>query len=321
MKESAMKKSIPVLTRLLLPVKDSLQLRSVLPLVELVSRSMSDELEKVDLLHVVGGSFLSTHLGNIDFRAGRVLSSERMQRLRDQHYQETVNPLLFQVQELLEKSGVALQAQVTVQDGDPVKKITGVCERDGYSTLIMSRRKVEADRLFIGTVLNGVINRHFSASFYVVGEEGFPVGTSPAARVMIGIDGSATCLRAVKEAAVLLGRVPEVVEQVSLVHVLDPTCLYDEGGTDCQQMAETGNKYMREAEDLMVKGGVEKTKIVATLLFGKPGETLTEHAGSFGATMCYIGRRDRSKIAEVLLGSVCGDFVQRCRKKTVVLVS
>jgi nucleotide-binding universal stress UspA family protein len=86
-------------------------------------------------------------------------------------------------------------------------------------------------------------------------------------------------------------------------------------------MGETGNKYMREAEDLMVKGGVEKTKIVATLLFGKPGETLTEHAASFGATMCYIGRRDRSKIAEVLLGSVCGDFVQRCRGKTVVLVS
>jgi nucleotide-binding universal stress UspA family protein len=316
-----MKNSFSVLSRLLLPVKDYEQLRSVLPLVELISRAMAGELEKVDLLHVVGGSFLSTHLDNIDFRAGRVLSSDLMQRLRDQHYQEEVKPLLSQVQKLLETSGVALQAKVSVQDGDPVKKITEICERDDYSTLIMSRRKVVEERMFIGSVLNGIMHRHLSASFYVIGEEGFPAGVSPAARVMIGVDGSTTCMRAVQEAAVILGKVPELIEEVSLVHVLDPSSMIDEGGTDCQQMNETGNQYTREAEEILTKGGVGKTKIASSLLFGKPGEALTEHAQSFGATMCYIGRRDRSKIAEVLLGSVCGDFVQRCREKTIVLVS
>ena len=315
-----MKNNIPALTRLLLPIKDYELFKNILPLVELISSSKANAMEQVDLLHVVGGSFMSTHLSNIDFRAERVLSSELIQRLRAKHYQEFVDPLLSQVQELLHNSGVGLQAKVRIEDGDPVKKITAVCENDGYSTLIMSRRKGEKDSFFMGTVLNGLLNRHISASFYLVGENGFPAGVSPAARIMIGIDGSLTCFRAVREAAVILGTVLDVIEEVSLVHVLDPACLYDESGFDCQEMSVAGYKYMQEAEDILVQAGVATSKIVATILFGKPGKILHEHAQTFGATMCYVGRRDRTKIAEVLLGSVSGDFIHRCLDKTIVLV-
>ena len=316
-----MKNRIPALTRLLLPVKDYELLKNILPLVELLSSSMAGKLEKVDLLHVVGGSFLSTHLDNIDFRAGHVLSSDLMQRLRDKHYQEIVNPLLTQIQELLTKSGVTLQAKVSVVDGDPVKKITSICESEEYSTLIMSRSKEDKEGFFAGTVLNGVLGRHLNAGFYIIGQEGFANDISPAARVMIGIDGSPTCFRAVHEAAVLLGRASQFVEEVSLVNVLDPSWLAEGSGQDGQQISETGYRHMQKAEDMLVKEGVEKSKIISTILFGKPGETLTKHAQSFGATMCYIGRRDRSKIAEVLLGSVTTDFIHRCREKTVVLIS
>jgi len=62
--------TIPALSRLLLPVKDFDIFCKTLPLVDLVSRTMSNHLEKLELLHVIGGSFLSTHLNNIDFRAG-----------------------------------------------------------------------------------------------------------------------------------------------------------------------------------------------------------------------------------------------------------
>ena len=147
-----MKKNIPALTRLLLPVKDYELFKNILPLVELLSSTMARELEKVDLLHVVGGSFMSTHLNNIDFRAGRVLSSDLMQRLRDKHFKEFVDPLQAQLQELLQKSGVVLQAKVRIEDGDPVKKIAAICEKEGYSTLIMSRRKGEEESLFAGAL-------------------------------------------------------------------------------------------------------------------------------------------------------------------------
>ncbi len=316
-----MDKNISVLTRLLLPVKDYVLFKNILPLVALISSSIADELEKVDLLHVVGGSFLSTHLNNIDFRAGHVLSSDVMQRLRDKHYRETVDPLLSRIQQLLQKSGVRLKVNVRVEDGDPVKKISAIFVREGYSTLIMSRRKGEGEGVFMGTVLNGVIHRYLRAGFYIVGEEGFFPGISPVARIMIGIDGSSTCLRAAAEAAVLLAENAREVEEVSLVNVTDPSCLHGKNGLDCRQMIETGYDAMQKAEKILVQKGVEKSKIVATVLFGKPGEMLHRHAQACAATMCYVGRRNRSKIAEFVLGSVSSDFVQRCRERTIVLVS
>ena len=316
-----MKNSIPALTRLLLPIQDFDLFKNALPLVELVSGAMGSDLEKVDLLHVVGGSFLSSHLNNIDLRAGHVLSSDLMQRLREQHFQEFVTPLLDQVQELLGKTGIALQAKVRVVDGDPVKKISSICESEEYSTLIMSRGKALEEGFFSGSVVNGVLHRHLGASVYVIGEEGFAPGMSPVNRVMIGIDGSPASERAVREASRVLHSTGSEVEEVSLVNVLDPSCLFDNGGVDYQKESELGYQYMQAAEDILVQSGLEKDKITSTILFGKPGEILVAHARSFRATMCYVGRRDRSQIAEVLLGSVCGDIIHRCTEKTIVLVS
>ena len=168
-----MKKNIPALTRLLLPVKDYELFKNILPLVELLSSTMEETLEKVDLLHVVGGSFMSTHLNNIDFRAGRVLSSDLMQRLRDKHFKEFVDPLQAQLQELLQKSGVVLQAKVRIEDGDPVKKIAAICEKEGYSTLIMSRRKGEEESLFAGQRCHRRLEPASECRFLSGGRRGF----------------------------------------------------------------------------------------------------------------------------------------------------
>jgi nucleotide-binding universal stress UspA family protein len=315
------KTTIPALTRLLLPVKDFDHFCNCLPLVELISRTMEEKLERLDLLHVIGGSFLSTHLNNIDFRAGRVLSSELMQRLRTQHYEEFVAPLLEKVQTVLSEKEGGLQAKVRVEDGDPVKKIISVCEQEKYKTLILARRNKEEQEELAETVLNGLVNQHLDATMYLVAEDGFSSGKHPATRVMVGIDGSAAALGAVREAAIILSRSAQDVEEVLLVNVRDPSCFLGESETDCKQASDKGYRNLQEAEEIMVAEGVDKSKIVTMLLFGRPGETLASHAREFGATMLFIGRRNRMKIAEVLLGSVSGDVIQRCRKTTVVLVS
>lgn len=312
--------TISALRRLLLPVKDFDLFCNTLPLVQLIAETMADELEKVDLLHVMGGSFLSTRLNNIDFRAGHILSSDLLQRLREQHYEEFVSPLLAKVQELLSKSGGGLKAKVRVEDGDPVKKICSMCEQENFSTLIMPRRKREDESVIAGTVLNGVLNRYLDASIYIVGESGFPAGKKPVARIMVGIDGSSAALRAAREAALVVTRASKDVEEVSLVNVRDPSCFFDESGMSCQEASDVGYNNLKEAEELLVKEGVDASKIATMLLFGRPGETLTAYAQSYGATLCYIGRRNRSKIAEVLLGSVSGDIIHRCRKTTLALV-
>src|SRR5690606_21398118 len=116
--------------------------------------------------------------------AGRVLSSELMQRLRKQHYEERVTPMLEQVQELLHKAGKAIQADVRVENGDPIKKIAAMSEQERFSTLLMCRHKRVDDGMFSGNVLSGVLNRTFTATAYVIGENGFAPGVSPAARIV-----------------------------------------------------------------------------------------------------------------------------------------
>jgi nucleotide-binding universal stress UspA family protein len=310
----------PALSRLLLPVNDPHLFGKSIPLIELISRTGGKELEKVELIHVISGSFLTSHLNNIDFRAGHVLSSELMGRLRKKHYEDFVDPTVEKVQDLLKKSGVALRVEVRIEVGDPAKKICTICEDEGYSTLIMARKAGDADSFFGGTVLYGILHRYLRASVYIVGEDGFPENRCPVARVMIGIDGSEACLRAVREAALLLSRAGSDVEAVALVSVMDPVCLIDERSLDCQEATMIGNRHNDEAVKLLVGMGVPESRINAFVLFGNPGEVLTGYAESFGATMCYIGRHDRSKIAEVFFGSVCGEIVHRCRKTAVVLV-
>jgi nucleotide-binding universal stress UspA family protein len=314
-------KTLISFSRLLLPVKDFELFCNTLPLVELVSKTMGRELERLDLLHIIGGSFLSTHLNNIDFRAGHVLSSDLMQRLRKQHHEEFVNPLLAKVQEVLSKSDGGLQARVRVEDGDPAAKIHSICKQEEFSTLIMARSQREEACIIGETVLNGVLNQYFDASVYIIGEDGLPKEKNPVARIMVGIDGSLASLNAAREAALILSRFSEDVEEVSLVNVRDPSCFFDDGGISCKKASDAGYRDLKEAEKIMVDEGVDQSKIVTMLLFGRPGETLTTYAQSFGATICYIGCRDRLKLAEVLLGSVSRDIIRRCRKTTLALVS
>ena len=315
------RKTILPFSRLLLPVKDFELFCTTLPLVELFSRVMTTDIEKLDLLHVIGGSFLSTHLNNIDFRAGQILSSDLIPRLRTQHYDEFVRPLLAKVQQVLAKHGAELQAGVRVEDGDPATKIRLICEKENFSTLIMARRKKDEEGFFSETVLDDVINHYLDASVYIIGEKGFPGNTNPVARVMVGIDGSSTALGAAREAAILLTRAGKDVEKVCLVNVRDPSCFFGDTEKSCKEVSAAGYLHLKEAEAVLIKEGVDESKIKTMLLFGRPGETLTEYAKSFGATICFIGRRDRSKISEVLLGSNSRDLVRRCRRTTVALVS
>ena len=111
------------------------------------------------------------------------------------------------------------------------------------------------------------------------------------------------------------------MERVFLVHVLDQSCYYDEDGITCMEASEFGQKALEEAGNLLIAAGVDHQKITTVIHFGKPGTILAEEAISSDATLIFIGRRDRSRTAQVFLGSVCTDMIQNCRERTIVLTS
>jgi nucleotide-binding universal stress UspA family protein len=87
------------------------------------------------------------------------------------------------------------------------------------------------------------------------------------------------------------------------------------------EASEFGQKALEKAGNLLIDMGVDYRKIATVIHFGKPGTILAEEVLSSDATLIFIGRRDRSRTAQVFLGSVCTDMIQNCRERTIVLTS
>ena len=123
------------------------------------------------------------------------------------------------------------------------------------------------------------------------------------------------------EAGILLKAAGYENEKIYLVHVLDQSCYYDEDGISCMEASEFGQQALEEAGNMLIDLGIDQQKIHTVIHFGKPGTILAEEANSCDATLVFIGRRDRSRTAQVFLGSVCTDMIQNCRERTIVLSS
>jgi nucleotide-binding universal stress UspA family protein len=310
------------LSRLLLPV-DSLQtFQRVAPFAGLLIRTLKAQVQRVDMLHVIAGSFLSDHMNTIDVAAGEVPTPEDMRSLHQHYLDETATPLLLECRSLLAREARGYEPGSIIKDGDPVKTISSVCREGAYSTLIMSRRSLagESTRL-TGSVVSGVLHRHAESTIYLCGDEPIPRNESPFARCLIGVDGSPASKNAVTEAGMILSRVNDEIEQVYLVHVLDQSCYYDEDGVTCIQASLTGQQALEASGTQLIEAGVDPEKVRTVIHFGMPGTVLAEEVVGCDATLIFIGRRDRSRMAQVFLGSVCTDIVQNCRERTLVLSS
>jgi nucleotide-binding universal stress UspA family protein len=308
--------------RLLLPIDSISSFDRVAPLAGQLLRMIGLQSDRVQLLHVVAGSFLHAHMGTIDLAAGEVPTPESMRRLRLRYLENTVRPLLNAGSAALQHAAGGCEPEMIIKDGDPVKVISSLCRAGDYSTLIMTRcsSSGQHDKL-MGSVTAGILHRQLESTIYLVGDRLPPEGVSPFCRCLIGVDDSQASRNSVAEAGMLLARVDEQIERVYLVHVLDQSCYYDEDGVSCIQASLTGQKALEESGALLVDAGVKPEKITPVIHFGKPGTVLVEEAIECDATMIFIGRRDRSRQAQVFLGSVCTDIIQNCREKTLVLSS
>ena len=314
--------SLTPLVNILLPVDTLEAFARVLPLARLLIDTMNISAEQTQLLHVIAGSFLRDHMETIDIASGEVPSARDMKRLRRRHVERVVTPLLYRAGDLLQSNAGDYSSDMMILDGDPVKRIVEVCRDKNYSTLVMSRRnRAEESAKLTGSVVAGVLHRHVESTIYLIGDEPLAEGVSPFARCLLGIDGSSASKNAVREAGMLLSKAGNAVERVFLVHVLDQSCYYDEDGVTCMEAGAFGQKALEEAGNLLIDAGIDHKKIITVIHFGKPGTILAEEAISSGATLIFIGRRDRSRTAQVFLGSVCTDMIHNCRERTIVLTS
>ena len=310
------------LSGILLPVEDIDAFRRAARVTGGLLRAMDQSPQQVDLLHVVTGTFLGELMRGLDLASGETPAAAEMNELRSRHLATAVAPLLETCGELLRLEMGREPSRSIIKDGNPAKIINSVWEDHHYSSLVISRRNLaeQSDKL-IGSIAAGVLHRSIQGTIYLVGDRA-PIDTSSLlSRCLIAVDDSPASMNSVAEAGGILARANDRVEQIFLVHVLDQSCYYDEDGESCMDASLTGQKALEASGNLLVDLGVDRQKIKTVIHFGRPGTILAEEVRDCDATLVFLGRRDRSRMAQAFLGSVCTEIIQNCRDRTLVLAS
>ncbi len=144
-------------------------------------------------------------------------------------------------------------------------------------------------------------------------------------KVLIGVDDTATSLRAVQYAGHVLGEVPEA--RCCLLHVYPspPPDYYRNGATLAQWQAERqerGRKIVAKATAVLQEAGIPASAITTDLRMADTTLSQTilqvQDEGAYGTVV--VGRRGLSKAEEFLFGSISSALVHHCEGCTIWVV-
>lgn len=131
-------------------------------------------------------------------------------------------------------------------------------------------------------------------------------------RILVPVDGSECSLRAVA-LAIYLAR-SSVDSSVHVLGVAAAPIVYGEvavyqGGARAEQDAAAhGNELVRDAKAAVAASGIRH---VVEVLPGEPGAVVARRADELGATLIVMGTHGRSRLGNVVIGSVAMSVVHR----------
>ncbi len=313
-------RSKKMLTSFLLPFDSQESFQGTAALVGSMAKVLGDRMVKGTLLHVMQGSYIANHMGNIDVRVEHVLSSELIRRLRQEHIGKTVQPEMEKAAALLKEAGVSIPVDTVVKDGKPADVIADMVADGDYSTLVMQRRGLsKIEGMFTGSVTSRILHRNLRATVYLTGNSPASLDWNTA-NILIAIDESDHSMAALEEAGTLLGKCAGTRQAVlvSVADVASYASMMKSGRTPEEQSLSLLDKAASRLES----DGVPADRIVKVARYGKDvASVIEEEAKDRGIDTVFMGRRGISTIAEFFIGSVSQKVVDRCHEQTVALVT
>ncbi len=314
-------KQIERLTKFLLPIDRDSTIEATAATAGTMASMLGKRVKNITLLHVMAGRYLKSHMINIDFRVEFVLDSKLIRDLREKYLEGEVKSVLRDVSNRIKESGISAPIEYRVEDGDPVKKIVSVCEEGDFSTIVMGRRALSTlEQIFLGSVSAGVLERSGPASVYLVGHGGVSRAGCPIGRTIIALDGSDRAFNAAKEASILLNASRDLIEQVTLIGVIDLADYSNSLSGGRSPETET-KSFLDETKTMLVEEGITEAKIDVQVQYGYPAEVIAAEAETRDATMIFMGKSGMSGIKGLFMGSVSRDVIHRCSSRTIALVS
>ncbi len=309
------------LTRFLLPIDGKGTFKEACRLAGALASILGNRVSEITLLHVMAGRYLSSHMTNIDVRAGFLLESETFRRLREDFINREITPVMNEAKEVVARFKPKAPIDMEIVDGKPADKILEFVREYGYSTVVMQRRCMDPVKgSFIGSVTSGILYGHSSCSVYIPGTE-FPVeGAVRIENILIPVDGSAGSMAAVREAGVFMTFAKNAMAR--LLTVMDVADIAEAAeGDSWPTPAEAADGVLKNARLELEQMGIASERIDEKAVAGEPPELIASYSEESDADIIFLGRTIRSAITDILVGSVGRAVLGRCAKKTIAVVS
>lgn len=137
-------------------------------------------------------------------------------------------------------------------------------------------------------------------------------------RIVVGVDGSENCERAV-DLAVRLAK--GYGAELALFHVSWP--VFVSRAAQPSLYAQLEEATARQADALLAKYGPradnQGVRVINVGVFGSPSQRIAEAAESEDVLMVVVGSRGRGAVASALLGSTSRQLVHDCMKPVIVV--
>jgi nucleotide-binding universal stress UspA family protein len=315
-----MKLQCPI-PKILLPVNGSEDAKRAVEFTGCLGGFLGKGLSVITLLRVIAGGYLSQHLANIDFRAEEIVkSSEIFKRIKEEHIEQNIMPLLDDMEKSLRELGVQAKIKKMTGEGDPANEIIRIAKEGKYTTIVMARRGVTGGKVsHLGSVTNKVIYAATEQTIYIVGQKVLKDKACPIPRILVPVDGSSYSMKGV-EHAVCLASGLKGFGGVTLLRVIN-MALFMERFRDGLDPKEEAKKILNEGKDIFVQGGIPESLITTKIRTGNPAEEIIKETLEEDYSLIIMGRKGRTALKEFILGGVSSLVLQRCQNQTVSIVS
>jgi nucleotide-binding universal stress UspA family protein len=308
--------AVEPLRTFLLPLAGNEIDRRIVKFTGCLAAALSGYVKDVTLLHVTGEGFFKKAASRRV--KGEVIESNIFKNMRVRQINEVVKPMLDKTESELRAYGLECSVRQKIVDGDYSNQILQVAEEGCYSSIIMGRRGLSlVGEIFKGSVSSEVLHKPFSGSVYIVGERFTEEGKCPISKILIPVDGSSYSLSAVREAAVLASHYAKGMVSVTLMNVID----ISKHSKKTSELENTSEQILEEARRILVDAGVEEGAISTRSHHGVPADSILAVSHEIDANLIMVGRRGRSLIEELFMGSVSNAVLHRCGGSTIAIIS
>ena len=308
------------ITKILLPYDGSPSARNALELAAQLSIAGKEAVKGLTLLQVMGGSYLSRHVQNVDLRVTRMDQDKDWQRIRKRHLEQEILPVLEEGEKILQSLGVRVPIEVRIVEGKVSEEIIRLAREEAFSTIIMGRRGLSSLKaLLLGSVTRTVLSLAAGVTVYVTAQEAAPKAGWPISPMLLPLDGSESSLAAVRQAAALAQAFRSMEPSLTLFHVVDLDLMgmtIHEGARD---LVEEGESILAASRRILEDAGLEgcwEEKLVS----GQPAQAIVQEAEEGDYPLIMMGSKGHSALTTLLIGSVTSSVVHSASRAAVAVV-